>query len=148
MSPDDPPLLFQVPTRGISRARLRAFTGRLRRHLAEGRSFCCLITTDRELRRLNRNFLEKDYVTDVLSFPSAHPDGFLGDIAISFPRARRQAAEYGHGVDQEIELLMLHGLLHLLGMDHETDRGRMSRAEKKWRAALGLPRGPIERVRA
>ena len=51
-------------------------------------------------------------------------------------------------VGQEIEILMLHGVLHLLGMDHEKDRGRMARAENKWRAALGLPRGLIERVRA
>jgi len=114
--------------------------------VARGRSFCCLITTDRELRRLNRDFRKKDYGTDVLSFPAAKPNGFLGEVAISWPRAKRQAVEYGHGVEQEIELLMLHGVLHLLGMDHETDRGRMARAERKWREALGLPRGPIERV--
>ena len=146
MSPDDPPLLFRVPTPGISRPELRAFTEQLESRVARGRSFCCLITTDQELRRLNRDFRKKDYGTDVLSFPAAKPNGFLGEVAISWPRAKRQAAEYGHGVEQEIELLMLHGVLHLLGMDHETDRGRMARAERKWREALGLPRGPIERV--
>jgi len=147
MSPGDPPLLFRIPTPGVARRQLRAFTKRLESLVSGGRSFCCLLTTDRELRRLNRDFLEKDYPTDVLSFPALPPNGFLGEIAISFPRARRQAAEYGHDVEQEVQLLILHGLLHLLGMDHETDRGRMARAEKKWRAALGLPRGPIERVR-
>ncbi len=84
----------------------------------------------------------------MLSFPAAEPNGFLGDIAISFPTARRQAAEYGMRVDQEIGILMLHGMLHLLGMDHHTDRGRMARAEAKWRAALGLPCGLIERARS
>lgn len=92
---------------------------------------------------MNREFRGRDYPTDVLSFP-----GDFGQIAISFDAARRQAAEFGHGVEEEIEILMLHGLLHLLGMDHETDSGRMSRAERKWRARLGLPAGLIERVGA
>jgi probable rRNA maturation factor len=71
----------------------------------------------------------------------------LGDIAISFPRARAQARDFGHDTGQEIQILMLHGLLHLLGMDHATDGGRMARAEKRWRARLGLANGLIERVR-
>jgi probable rRNA maturation factor len=71
----------------------------------------------------------------------------LGDIAISFPRARAQARAFGHSAGQEIQILMLHGLLHLLGMDHTADGGRMARAEKRWRARLGLPTGLIERVR-
>ena len=141
-------LLFRVATPRLARRGVRAFTERLESRVTGGRSFCCLITTDRELRRLNRDFLEKDYATDVLSFPSADPNGFLGEIAISLPRAKRQAAEYGHGVERENQLLMLHGVLHLLGMDHEADRGRMARAERKWRVALRLPRGPIERVRS
>ncbi len=146
MSPEETAVLFRVATPGLSRPKIRAFTGKLESRVAAGRSFCCLITSDRELRRLNREFRKKDYGTDVLSFPSVSPNGFLGEIAISLPRARKQAAEYGHLVEKEIQLLMLHGLLHLLGMDHETDRGRMARAERKWRSALGLPRGPIERV--
>jgi probable rRNA maturation factor len=82
----------------------------------------------------------------VLSFPSAGSDAFLGEIAISFARAKQQAAEHSHSVTQEIEILMLHGVLHLLGMDHEADRGQMARAERKWRETLGLPAGLIERV--
>jgi len=70
-----------------------------------------------------------------------------GDIAISLPRARAQAKRLGHSAEQEIRILMLHGLLHLLGQDHESDGGRMARAEKDWRARLGLPAGLIERVR-
>ena len=141
-------LLFHSVTPGVARRGIRAFAHRLASEVAGGRSFHCVITGDRELRRLNRDFRHQDHATDVLSFPAAGSNGFLGDIAISFDRAARQAAEHGHDVGREIEILMLHGLLHLLGMDHETDRGRMARAEKKWRAALGLPGGLIERVRS
>jgi len=99
------------------------------------------------LRRLNHEFLGKDYPADVLSFPSGEPGGSLGEIAISAGRAAAQARELGHTVEREICVLMLHGVLHLTGMDHERDRGRMARAETRWRQALGLPAGLIERVR-
>ena len=126
------------------------FSRKLETELAKGRTFDCLITTDAELRRLNREFRGKDAVTDVLSFPAPGPQPFvparIGDLAISFPRARAQAREFGHRTEQEIRILMLHGLLNLLGMDHETDRGRMARAEKRWRERLGLPNGLIERA--
>ena len=148
MPDDQSTLVFHSATPNLSRARARAFAKRLQQELAGGRPFTCLIARDAELQRLNREFRGKDYPTDVLSFPSRQTLGFLGDVAISFDHARRQAAEYGHEVGQEIEILMLHGVLHLLGMDHEKDRGRMARAENKWRAALGLPRGLIERVKA
>jgi probable rRNA maturation factor len=144
-------LLFKVATPGLSRRDLRAFGNRLVTDVTNGRAFCCLITSDAELRRLNRQFRKKDCITDVLSFPGGSSSGALGELgelAISFPRAKQQAADYGLSVEQEIQVLMLHGVLHLLGMDHETDRGRMARAEAKWRAALGLPRGLIERVTA
>ena len=143
-------LLFHSNTPGLSRAFSRrkalAFAKRLATEVTHGRPFTCLITSDQQLRRLNRDFRKKDYPTDVLSFSSRQTLGFLGDIAISFPHAQRQAAEYGHPVGQEIEILMLHGVLHLLGLDHETDGGRMARAENKWRTAFGLPRGLIGRV--
>ena len=142
-------LLFQVATPGLSRRSVRAFVKRLEAEVAGGRAFCCMLAGDRELRRLNREFRKQDYPTDVLSFPAEQPSqGFLGEIAISFETARQQALQYGHSLDEEIEILMLHGLLHLLGMDHETDRGRMLNAERKWRASLGLPAGLIERVGA
>jgi probable rRNA maturation factor len=139
-------LLYRTRTPGVSRREIRTFARRLESGVAQGRAFCCLVTSDAELRRLNREFRKKDYSTDVLSFPAPDANGFLGDIAISFPTARRQASEHGHAVAREIEILMLHGILHLLGMDHETDRGRMARAEKQWRAALGLPHALTERV--
>lgn len=148
MSSQETSLLFRVRTPGVSRRSARLFANRLASEVARGCAFGCLITGDAEVRRLNREFRKQDHVTDVLSFPAADANGFLGDIAISYPRAKEQAAEYGVAVQQEIEILMLHGLLHLLGMDHEKDRGRMVRAETKWRAALGLPCGLIERARS
>jgi probable rRNA maturation factor len=141
-------LLFHSGTPGFSRLQARAFAKRLEAEVTLGRPFTCLIAGDAELRRLNRDFRRKDHATDVLSFPSKQSLGFLGDVAISFEHAKRQAAQYGHTVSREIEILMLHGVLHLLGFDHEKDRGQMARVESKWRAALGLPNGLIARGRA
>lgn len=145
MSSDGSILVFRRAGRGFSRKKLEGFAQRLEREVAGGRPFCCLLTDDRQLRRLNRQFLGRDYPTDVLSFPAGN--GSLGDIAISVDRARRQAAEFGHSLEEEIAILMLHGVLHLAGMDHERDRGRMRRAEIRWRKALGLPAALIERTR-
>ena len=148
MSPGDSTLVFRRAPRGIDRKGLRLVAERLERQLAGGRKFHCLLTGDRELRRLNRVFLGKDYPTDVLSFPEVDTAGpSLGEIAISVTQAADQAREYGHSVEDEIAILMLHGVLHLLGMDHERDRGRMRRTEGEWRAKLGLPHGLIERAR-
>ena len=127
---------------------LRRFARRLQRDVCSGRTFDCLITSDAELQRLNREFRGKDYATDVLSFPTAQPCPGLGDIAISLPRARAQARAFGHAAETEVRILMLHGVLHLLGMDHEIDRGHMARTEKRWRARLRLPNGLIERAEA
>lgn len=145
MSSDGSILVFRRAGRGFRRKKLENFARRLQAEVAGGCPFCCLLTDDRELRRLNRQFLGRDYPTDVLSFPSGN--GSLGDIAISVDRARLQAAEFGHSLEEEIAILMLHGVLHLAGMDHERDRGRMRRAETRWRKALGLPAALIERTR-
>ncbi len=147
MSTTEDALIFRRAPRSLPRRRLRDFAGQISLAIGGGRRFCCLITDDRELRRLNRQFSGKAYPADVLSFPEPGPDGFLGELAISADRAREQAHARGHSLEQEIQILMLHGLLHLLGMDHETDRGRMARAERRWRKRLGLPHGLIERVR-
>ena len=139
MSPDDPHLLFRHSSRRVPRTPLRAFLTELVKRVGKGRAVTCLITTDAELRRLNRQFRKKNYATDVLSFP---PD----EMAISLDRAAAQAKELGHSLDAELRVLMLHGLLHLCGMDHENDRGEMRRAETRWRKRLGLPSGLIERA--
>ncbi len=139
-------LLFHVPAHGLSRRALREFASGLKDRLAAGRPFCCLIASDDELRDLNRRFRKKDYTTDVLSFPPAEPNGSLGQLAISWDRARAQAAEYGHSAAEEVRILMLHGVLHLTGLDHEKDRGEMARVETRWRKRLNLPPGLIARV--
>jgi probable rRNA maturation factor len=126
---------------------IELFVRKLQREVAKGRSFDVLITGDAELQRLNREYRGKDYTTDVLSFPQDDPGAVLGDLAISAARARAQAREFGHSTEDEIRILILHGVLHLTGMDHESDSGAMARAEKRWRARLRLPNGLIERVR-
>ena len=148
MPESDHSLVLFRPHIQVDRPGLRAFARRLRAEVTEGRAFTCLLTGDAELRQLNHQFLGKDYATDVLSFPSPSPDGSLGEMAISVERAREQAAGFGHSIEDEIEVLMLHGVLHLMGMDHESDGGRMRRVEMKWRKALGLPGGLIERSKA
>jgi probable rRNA maturation factor len=146
--PEDPLVVFRGVPRDLRKATVRAFAARLVAEVAGGRRFTCLLTGDAELQRLNRDFLGHDYPTDVLSFPGASPSGDLGDLAISCARAAEQARAFGHALEAEVSILMLHGTLHLLGYDHETDRGRMARAEEKWRGLLGLPDGLIERARA
>ena len=151
------------------------FARKLEREVSQGRPFDCLITGDAELRRLNREFRGKDEATDVLSFPliplirgqaTQSPISLnaglarsgkeigdcvacprIGDLAISLARARAQAREFGHTTEQEVRVLMLHGVLHLMGMDHESDSGQMARAEKRWRERMALPNGLIDRVR-
>jgi probable rRNA maturation factor len=76
-----------------------------------------------------------------------HAAAELGELAISFDRASEQAVLQGHGIEEELRILILHGILHLRGMNHETDRGEMARAERAWRKRLGLPAGLIERTR-
>lgn len=111
-----------------------------------------LLATDATIRDLNRRFRGKNEATDVLSFP-AKPlqnikpaERVAGDLAISVETARKQAAEQGHALGIELRVLMLHGLLHLAGYDHETDAGKMERRERQLRAKLGLPQGLIERA--
>lgn len=145
MSPE-PLLIFETRARGLQRRELQKYAWELLGNLAPGRSYCALVTGDEELRRLNNEFRGQDYATDVLSFPSDSPAGPLGDIAISADRAATQAAEHGHDTPTEIRILLLHGLLHLMGHDHETDKGKMRRLEAKWRQKLGLPTGLIERA--
>jgi probable rRNA maturation factor len=110
------------------------------------------IVNDRAMRALNRQYRQVDAVTDVLSFPadaSHHTrDGVLGDIVIAIGVARKQACLAGHALGTEARVLALHGLLHLLGYDHETDHGRMARVESRLRRTGGLREGLIARARS
>jgi probable rRNA maturation factor len=103
------------------------------------------IVPSARVRALNRRYRRKDRVTDVLSFPAAEP-GALGDVVIAMGVAARQARQAGHSVAVELRVLALHGLLHLLGYDHEHDDGRMARLERRLRRRGGLVEGLIERA--
>jgi probable rRNA maturation factor len=110
--------------------------------------FSVLLTGDERLRALNLQFRGKDKATDVLSFPAlpeAVNGGQGGDLAISLETALVQAAAYGHTVQMEVKILILHGLLHLAGYDHERDQGQMRRRETRLRKQFALPAGLVER---
>ncbi len=102
------------------------------------------IVSDEEVCRLNRRYRRKNKATDVLSFSSG-VSGELGDVVIAAGVARRQAREAGHAIYVEHRILALHGLLHLLGYDHDGDDGRMARLEARLRKRGGLREGLIER---
>ena len=107
-----------------------------------------LVTGSSELRSLNRRFRDKDQPTDVLSFPPGpgFVNGLAGDIAISADIAKQNARRLGHSAAQEIKILALHGVLHLVGYDHENDQGAMARqGNGNCDGRLGLPLGLIER---
>lgn len=126
----------------IAQKPLQAFAARLARMLRLGKeSFAVALVDDRAIARLNRRYRRRAKPTDVLSFPASNgrrTGTYRGDIAISVETARRQARRYGHGMEEEIKLLTLHGVLHLLGYDHETDQGQMNRRERLLRRRLGL----------
>lgn len=130
--------------REVGARRLRPWLAPVVGELApEAGSLAVRFVSDREMQRLNRTFRGQDRPTDVLSFPGdlEPPHRHLGDIAIAVPTARRQAAVQGHSVEREVEILLLHGLLHCLGYDHETDDGTMERLERRLRRQL-IPSDP------
>lgn len=125
---------------------LRAFLLNLQLQLAEKPFSVCLVS-DRAMRRYNRDFRQQDKTTDVLSFPVENDPEYLGDIVISVETAQDNASRYGLELNDEVKILALHGVLHLMGYDHETDRGQMSRVERLWCSRMGLPAGLAARAR-
>jgi probable rRNA maturation factor len=138
----------------LTRRPLESFLRRARKELGlqEAGLTVCLLS-DAEIARLNETFRKKEGPTDVLSFPAVarrrpvrsrrglktiRAGDYLGDIAISPATARRYAKKNGQKLSSELQVLILHGVLHLLGYDHETDRGEMDRVERKLRKRLGL----------
>ncbi len=132
---------------GLSRAGLSRFLRIAQAAVGLQGEVDVLLADDGTLRRLNRGFRGKDKATDVLSFPSAAEVAaeHAGDLAISLDTARRQAREQGHTLRDEVRVLLLHGLLHLSGMDHETDGGEMAEREAGLRSKLRLRDGLIAR---
>jgi probable rRNA maturation factor len=133
---------------GLSPAGLTRFLNRIRKAIGLSGEVEVLLADDATLRRLNRSFRGKNKPTDVLSFPSPAEISVLhaGDLAISLETAANQAARYGHSLRDEVRILLLHGLLHLSGFDHETDKGEMAAREAVLRRELRLPTTLIERA--
>jgi len=140
-------VILRKPVAGLTDTALAKFVARASRASKLSGTVNVLVTSSTELRSLNRRFRGKDQPTDVLSFPPAaeFENGLAGDIAISADIAKQNALRLGHSAAQEIKILALHGVLHLVGYDHETDQGTMAGKETKLRRALGLPLGLIER---
>ena len=149
--PSSPQPFHPVP----SKPALTRFLNRARAIIGLPGTVDVLLTTDAELKRLNRTFRGKNKPTDVLSFPPgpfpapipgpliAHEHA--GDLAISLDTAARQASSFGHPLETELRILLLHGLLHLAGLDHETDSGQMAARESELRSTLRLPTSLIAR---
>jgi len=138
---------FRKSVAGLSEMALARFVVRARRAAGLHGSVNVLVSGSRKLRALNFRFRGKDKPTDVLSFAPLPGlvSGLAGDIAISAEIAAQNARHLGHSAAQEIKILVLHGILHLAGYDHESDRGTMARKEVRLRKSLGLPSGLIER---
>jgi len=164
MAPDDPPSRgrrfgetrsLRVEVTGARASGLAAWLRRAAPRRARGEVTIALVS-DARVRALNRRYRGKDYATDVLSFPAtesamereASAERYLGDIVIATGVARRQARDLGHSLAAELRILALHGLLHLLGYDHERDRGRMRTLEQRLLRRSGVRDGLIERAHA
>jgi len=140
-------VILRKPVAGLGENPLARFISRARRRVKLRGAVNVLVTSSREVRGLNRRFRGMDKSTDVLSFPAMAKfnQGLAGDIAISADIAARNARTLGHSPGEEVKILVLHGLLHLAGYDHERDAGEMARKEHVLRKSLGLPCGLIER---
>lgn len=138
----------------LSKATLTRFVKRAQAAIGLVGEISVLLTDDMRMRELNRGFRGKRKTTDVLSFPAPAVPGLpakyqhAGDLAISIEVAGQQAEAFGHTLEIELRVLMLHGLLHLAGFDHEADAGEMRARELVLREELKLPSGLIERSSA
>ena len=141
-------VIFQKRVADLTDLALSRFVARARRAAGLKGMVNVLVTSSAEMKSLNRRFRGKDKATDVLSFP-AEPGAqkqFAGEIAISAEIAWQNARQLGHSPAEEVKILVLHGVLHLRGYDHECDNGQMARRERQLRAKLHLPMGLIERA--
>ena len=130
---------------GVSDLTLARFVSRLRKTIPLQGLVNVVITTNSEVKRLNGQFRGKHESTDVLSFPGGEMGQLAGEIVISHEIAKENAGQLGHSITEEIKILILHGMLHLAGYDHQDDNGKMARREHNLRKALRLPDALIER---
>jgi probable rRNA maturation factor len=142
-------VIFQKRVADLTELTLSRFLARARQAAGLKGSVNALLTSSTQMKSLNRRFRGKDKPTDVLSFP-AEPGQkqFAGEIAIAVEIAAKNARALGHSLADEVKILILHGVLHLRGYDHECDNGQMAKREKQLRAKLHLPVGLIERTNA
>ncbi len=140
-------IILEHETEGTSARALSLFAAKAQRAVGLRGEVNIRVASSRELQELNHRFRRKNQPTDVLSFPSETPK-LAGDIAISAEIAAANASDMGHSPQTELKILILHGLLHLAGYDHETDDGEMQTRETTLRRQLGLPVGLIERTHA
>jgi probable rRNA maturation factor len=143
------PVAIQIDHRNreLKPQELLAFAKRAHAAVRLRNTVTILISSNEKLQALNRSFRGKDKATDVLSFPSAS-ETHSGDIAISAQIAAENAEAYGHSTVEEVKILILHGMLHLAGHDHEKDKGQMARLESKLRKDLGLQASLIHRTQS
>ena len=135
-------IVFESKPERTSQSSLQAFAREAQKLAGAKGEISVLLTSSQRIRELNRRFRGKDRATDVLSFPRA--DG--GDIAICLEIAQENADIYGHSLNQELKILLLHGMLHVAGYDHEQDNGEMAEREMKLRSRLNLPATLIHRA--
>ena len=146
-------VILQKKVAGLGQTSLERFVLRARRAAGLRGLANVLVTSSAAVRSLNLRFRDKNQATDVLSFPSSSPisksrkrPAVAGDIAISAEIAAQNAARLGHSAAEEVKILVLHGILHLAGFDHERDNGEMARKETQLRRLLRLPVALIERT--
>lgn len=140
-------VILHKPVPQLTEAKLERFLVRAKRAAGLRGVVNVLLTSSRQLRAWNARFRGKDHATDVLSFPPLVQEAaFAGDIAISVDIAKQNGRRFGHPAADEVRVLVLHGLLHLAGYDHESDTGTMKHKEHVLRKKLGLPVGLIERT--
>jgi probable rRNA maturation factor len=140
-------IILQKRVPGVTEAALERFVVRAKKKVGLRGTVSVLITSSREMRELNYRFRRKNRATDVLSFPALRGmvTRFAGDVAISAEIASANAKRLGHSAAEEVKILVLHGVLHLSGYDHERDHGEMARTEVSLRKEMRLPAGLIER---
>ena len=141
-------VIVQKRVPDLTELALVRFVSRARRAAGLRGMVNVLLTSSAEMKSLNRRFRRHNQPTDVLSFPAERNVGksMAGEIAISADIATRNARRLGHAPAAEVKILVLHGVLHLRGYDHECDNGEMAQRERHLRARLGLPQGLIERT--
>ncbi len=145
MKDDEPSIIFNSQVPGLNPRLLNSFVTKAAKTAGLRGVPDILITNNRMMRRLNSRFRGKNSTTDVLSFPALAVDGCVGDIVISADVAAYNSRAMRHSVSDEVQILILHGILHLAGYDHENDQGEMAEREMALRKKLGLPSGLIER---